>query len=164
VYLCTYSYDLINCDLTVCGVHIQTVTQIFTRAWWGRYGRRRGKGMVTYIPGRAIAQAVIRRLPTAAARVRVQVRSCGVCGGQRGAGAGFVRVLRFPQPILVPPTAPHSSSIVRAWYNRPVSGRRTKWTQSHPTPINAKKRGKKKQSYLPYVASFQNLLDTSVLV
>jgi hypothetical protein len=32
------------------------------------------------ILGRAIAQAVSRRLPTAAARVRVQVRSCGICG------------------------------------------------------------------------------------
>jgi hypothetical protein len=26
-----------------------------------------------------------------------------------------------------------SSSIIRGWYNRPVSGLRTKWTQSHPT-------------------------------
>jgi hypothetical protein len=31
----------------------------------------------------------------------------------------------------------HSSpSIIRSWYNRPISGRRTKWTQSHPTPRN----------------------------
>jgi hypothetical protein len=34
--------------------------------------------------GRAIAQAASRRLPTAAARVRSQVRSCGICGGQSG--------------------------------------------------------------------------------
>jgi hypothetical protein len=58
--------------------------------------------------GRAIAQAVNRRLPSGAARVRAQVRSCGICGGQRGTGAGFLRVLRFPLPILIPPTAPHS--------------------------------------------------------
>jgi hypothetical protein len=36
----------------------------------------------------AIAQAVSLRLPTAAARVRSQVKSCGVCGVQSGTGAG----------------------------------------------------------------------------
>jgi hypothetical protein len=41
-----------------------------------------------------------------------------------------------PLTILIPPTVLHSSSIIRRWYNRPTSGRRTKWTQSHPT--NAK--------------------------
>jgi hypothetical protein len=34
-------------------------------------------------------------------------------------GAGLLRVLRFPLPI-VPPTAPHSSSISWGWYNRTV--------------------------------------------
>jgi hypothetical protein len=86
------------------------------------------------ILGRAIAQAVSRRLPTAAARVRSQVMSCGVCGGQSGTGAGFLRIPRFPLPILIPPTTPHSSSIIRGWYNSPNTGRRTKWNQSHPIP------------------------------
>jgi hypothetical protein len=39
--------------------------------------------------GRAIAQAVSRWLPTAVARVRARVWSCGICGGQSGAGADF---------------------------------------------------------------------------
>jgi hypothetical protein len=57
-----------------------------------------------------MAQVVSRRLPTAAARVRAQVRSCGICGGQSGTGAVFLRVLRPPLPILGQPIAPHSSS------------------------------------------------------
>jgi hypothetical protein len=91
--------------------------------------------------GRAIAQEASRRLYTAAARVRAQIRSCGICGGQSGIGVGFLRVHRFSMPILIPPAAPHSSSIIRGWYNRPESGRRTKWTQSHSSqPQEAKKK------------------------
>jgi hypothetical protein len=45
--------------------------------------------------GRAVAQAVRRWLPTAAARVRVR-SECGFCGGQSGTGAGFLRVLWSP--------------------------------------------------------------------
>jgi hypothetical protein len=56
-----------------------------------------------------VAQAVSRRLPNAAARVRARVRSCGICGGQRGIGAGFLRVIRFPLPIHILPIAPQSS-------------------------------------------------------
>jgi hypothetical protein len=74
-----------------------------------------------YVVDRAIAQAVSRRLPTAAARVRAWVRSCAICGGQSGTGVGFLRVLRFPLPIFIPPIAPQSpSSIFWGWYNRPV--------------------------------------------
>jgi hypothetical protein len=71
--------------------------------------------------GRAIAEAVSRWLPTAAARVQSQVWSSGICGGQSGAGAGFLRVLRFPLPIFITPIAPQSpTSIIWGWYNRPV--------------------------------------------
>jgi hypothetical protein len=96
-------------------------------------GEMRG---VRSFTGRAIAQVVSRRLPTAAARIRAQVRSCGICGGRSGTEAGFLRELRFPLPILIPPTTPHSSSTMRGWYNRPVSGRSTTWTHSHPSPGN----------------------------
>jgi hypothetical protein len=65
--------------------------------------------------GRAIAQAISRRLPIAAARVRAQVRSRGIYGGQSGTEAGFLRVRLFPLPILITPIAPHSSSIIRGW-------------------------------------------------
>jgi hypothetical protein len=60
--------------------------------------------------GHAIAQAVSRWLLTAAARVRGQVWSNGICGGQSGAGADFLRVLRFPLPIFIPPNSPSSQS------------------------------------------------------
>jgi hypothetical protein len=71
--------------------------------------------------GRAIAQAVRRWLPTAAARVQTRVWSCGICCGQSGAGTGFLWVLRFPQPIFIPPISPQSlPPITWGWYNRPV--------------------------------------------
>jgi hypothetical protein len=45
---------------------------------------------VTQTVGHAVAQAVSRWLPTAAAWVQAQVRSSGICGGQSGTGAGFL--------------------------------------------------------------------------
>jgi hypothetical protein len=73
-----------------------------------------------HVPSCAIAQAVSRWLPTAAARVRARVWSCEICGGQSVAGAGFLRVLRFPLPIFIRPIAPQSpSSIIWGLYNRP---------------------------------------------
>jgi hypothetical protein len=57
--------------------------------------------------GRAVAQAVSVWLPITAARVRVRA-ACGVCGGQSGTGAGFLRVLRFPLRIIIPPISPSS--------------------------------------------------------
>jgi hypothetical protein len=56
--------------------------------------------------GRAVAQAVSRWLPTAAAPGSRPVRSCGICGGQSGTGAGFLQVLRFPLPIIIAPNSP----------------------------------------------------------
>jgi hypothetical protein len=77
-------------------------------------------------------QAVSRQFSTAAGLFLSQVKPCGICGGQNGTWVGSLRVLRFPLPIFVLPTAPHSSSFInRGWYNRPISGRRTKCTQTH---------------------------------
>jgi hypothetical protein len=43
----------------------------------------------------AIVQAVSRRLPIAAARIRAEVRSCGICGGQSYTAVGLLRVFGF---------------------------------------------------------------------
>jgi hypothetical protein len=61
--------------------------------------------------GRIIAQEVSRWILTAADRVRARVWSSGICGGQSGVGAGFLRVFRSPLPILIPPNSPSSQSL-----------------------------------------------------
>jgi hypothetical protein len=66
---------------------------------------RQNQPIFRLLPGRAISQAVSRRFVA-------QVMSFAKSG----------TVLRFPLPILMPPTAPHSS-IIWGWYNRPISGR-----------------------------------------
>jgi hypothetical protein len=69
----------------------------------------------------ATAQAVSRWLPTVAPRVRARFRSCGICGGQSGTEAGFLRVLRFPLSIFIPTIAPQSPSyVIWGWYNGPI--------------------------------------------
>jgi hypothetical protein len=99
---------------TVALASTQPLTEISTR-------NLKKKQKKTGSKGRAIAQAVSRWLPTAAARVQNRVWSCGICGEQSGAGAGFLRVLRFPLPIFIPPVSPQSPSpIIRGWYKRPV--------------------------------------------
>jgi hypothetical protein len=45
--------------------------------------------------GSAIAQAVSRRLPKAAVRVRFQVTSCGIFGGPSSTGAAFLLAFQF---------------------------------------------------------------------
>jgi hypothetical protein len=59
--------------------------------------------------GRAIAEAVSRWLPTAAARIQSRVWSNGICSGQSDAGVGFLRVLWFPLSFI-PPNSPSSQS------------------------------------------------------
>jgi hypothetical protein len=53
---------------------------------------------------------------TWAARIRSHVRSCEIYGGHSGTGTGFLRVHRFPLPILIPPTAPCSLIIHHRCY------------------------------------------------
>jgi hypothetical protein len=66
--------------------------------------------------GRALAQAVSRWLPTVAARVRARFWPGGICGGQSGAGAVFLRALRFHLSIVIPPIVPRSPScIILGW-------------------------------------------------
>jgi hypothetical protein len=67
--------------------------------------------------GRAIDQAISRRLPAADVRVRSYVRSCGICGKQSGTEASSLRILRFPLPILIPPNVPYSS-MIQGWYHQ----------------------------------------------
>jgi hypothetical protein len=80
--------------------------------------------------GRAIAQANSRWLPTAAG-------SSGICGGQSGAGAGFLRVLRFPLPVFIPPIAPQSPSpIIWGWE---IDQKWPQYKGLSPTPLALKK-------------------------
>jgi hypothetical protein len=93
----------------------------------------------------------------AAARVRSRVWSCGICGGQSGAGAGFLRVLRFPLQIFIPPIASQSpSSIIWDWYNRPVVATVPSGLSFTPLRIM------KKKSDIPVVVRTKYLLNTII--
>jgi hypothetical protein len=81
--------------------------------------------------GRAVAQA---DFPLQRPVLDPRLGHVGFAGNKKWRWARFsASTSGFPLPILILPTAPHSSSsIIRGWYHRPVSGRRTKWIQSHP--------------------------------
>jgi hypothetical protein len=53
----------------------------------------------------------------------------GICGGQNGAGAGFLRVLPFLLPTTFHSTNFSILTITRDRYNRPIYGRSAAWTQ-----------------------------------
>jgi hypothetical protein len=42
--------------------------------------------------------------------------SCGISNGQNSTGVGFLRVLRFPLPII-PPDAPYAP-VIQGWYRQ----------------------------------------------
>jgi hypothetical protein len=50
--------------------------------------------IITFVPSIAVAH------------IQSRVRLWGICGAQSGSGAGFLQVLWFPLPMLIPPTAP----------------------------------------------------------
>lgn len=51
------------------------------------------------------AQVVRGRLPTAAVRVRAQVRICQICGVQNGTGGSYFRICLFPLTSISPNAA-----------------------------------------------------------
>jgi hypothetical protein len=75
--------------------------------------------------GRAVAQAVSRRLPTAAVRVRAQVKSRGICGGQSGMRQLCSEYSYFFCQLSFHRLLHTHQLIIWGWYNRPNSGRRT---------------------------------------
>jgi hypothetical protein len=95
----------------------------------GPWGTRPLQSHTKRYYGRAVAQAVSRWLPSAAAGVRFRA-ACGVFGGQSDTGVDFLWVFRFPLLIMLPPII----IITRCWHNRPISGRSAEWTQLDSTP------------------------------
>jgi hypothetical protein len=51
--------------------------------------------------------------------------SCEICGGKSGTGAGFLRVLLFPLPILIPQTISH---IITTIYHPGLVKQAKQWT------------------------------------
>jgi hypothetical protein len=83
----------------------QVMRDLWWTKWhWGRFSPSASVSPGNYSTdystfiGRAIAQAVSRWLPTSAVRGSRPGLHVGFCGGQSGAWAGFLRVLRFPLP------------------------------------------------------------------
>jgi hypothetical protein len=86
--------------------------------------------MKRVVLSRAVAHAVSRWLPTAAARVRVRAGMWGLWWTRLHWG-------RFSSSTSVSP-ANHSTDfsiiiITRGWYNRPIIGRIVEWTQLDST-------------------------------
>jgi hypothetical protein len=71
----------------------------------GRRGGKPATNLLSY--GTAYCRQLVTGFPSRRHGFQSQAGSCGICGGQSGDAASFLRVLRFPLPILVAPTAPH---------------------------------------------------------
>jgi hypothetical protein len=89
--------------------------------------------VLCFVLGRAIAQAVSRWLPTAAARVHVRADHVGFVVDKAALGQVLSKYLDFPCQssfhqffsIII---------ITRGWHNRPIGGSSAEWTQSESTP------------------------------
>jgi hypothetical protein len=91
-FLPPYSFTLgISPLINNSGALWHLLLPLFLRA--GQRARGSTRTVPTAKLGGALAHAVSRWFPTAAARVRALVKSCGVYGGERASGAGFLRVL-----------------------------------------------------------------------
>jgi hypothetical protein len=55
---------------------------------------------------------IARNTATVTDRILSKVKSCWIYGGQSCTEAGYLRILRFPLPVLLPPAAPHSLIIL----------------------------------------------------
>jgi hypothetical protein len=82
--------------------------------------------------GRAIAQAVSRWLPTAAARVRVRAEHVGFMVDKVVLGQVFSEY--FGSPANHHSTNFFNIIITRGWHSRPIGGRSAEWTQLDSTP------------------------------
>jgi hypothetical protein len=107
-YCSLLAYDNVYCEMWVPAFLKNMLPDEYLEGWASRYLRVSDTPYpVTRRKCRAIAQAVSRWLPNAAARVRIRA-ACGFCGRQSGTGASILRVLRFPLPIIIPPISPSS--------------------------------------------------------
>jgi hypothetical protein len=85
----------------------------------------------------AVARAISRRLPTAKARVRALTMSFGIYSGQNINGACFLRILRFPLPLIHSTNCSAVITIYHSgWYDRSISGRSNSGLGSIPAPIH----------------------------
>jgi hypothetical protein len=92
---------------------------------------------LTVIDGkRTIANVGSRRLPSAAAWVRSQVKSCGIWGGQSGTGAGFAPSTSVSPANSHSTNIPYSSGLLRQanqWQMYQVDS-----VSPHPTELKKK--------------------------
>jgi hypothetical protein len=99
-------YNLSKLVPTMAGFEVEFMGGSFSDLFLAQFSRRKGcvwndlqqnadtycryvKILIIISKGRAIPEAVTRRLTTTAARARPEVKSCGICGGQSGIEFGF---------------------------------------------------------------------------